>query len=64
MKNDPVSLVLSDAEAVTALAGLLPEEQNGLARLLALLAEDLQKNGEVLSDVVTPRPFLEPNEAN
>lgn len=56
--RDPVTRVLSNAEALETLALLLSQEQGGLARLLELVAADSKDCGEELSDH-TPVPLLE-----
>ena len=56
---DPVSRVLSQAEALGLLASLLPESEGGLAYLLVLLARDMKDCGENLNDALPPEQFAE-----
>ena len=52
MSNDPVTRVLTHAEALKFISEVLPENKAGVALIVDLLAKDLKECGEELSDSV------------
>ena len=59
MQCDPVMRILNNVEALVSLSGLLENSDNGISRMIALLAQDLKECGESLTDIV---PFMEVEE--
>ncbi|WP_027369170.1 hypothetical protein [Desulfocurvibacter africanus] len=54
MEVDPLVRIYSHAEALRTLAEQLPEEQGGLALILNLLGDDLDRCGAELDDKWKP----------
>lgn len=50
MEADPIRRIYKHVEALRAMAATLPEEQCGLALIVSLLGEDLQKAAEELDN--------------
>lgn len=55
MEVDPLVRIYTHAEALRTLAHQLPEEQGGLALILNLLGEDLDRCGSELDDSAAKR---------
>lgn len=61
--HDPITRVLSNAEALETLARLLPRDQGGLAHLLELVAADAKDCGEELNDLTPGLGLEKPRQA-
>ncbi|EPR43122.1 hypothetical protein dsx2_2482 [Desulfovibrio sp. X2] len=58
MEADPIVRLYLDAEALEAVAKLLPEEHEGIGLVLGLLGADIRKCGEAMEARETAKARL------